>query len=253
MMMAEQVLVDKRHLTLFEKCQLAYSYDKLVKCGNKASLCRQIGIDWDTYYHARRIIEMRYDQYKDIVGEQYTEKLEELKYKLSHEDERGTPEKNRIVYASKKLKVWEKEIKKIIGIPQTVKYFRYHGYSNMFIELTIKSKINKSFGEFSLLGQCLCCGSKLCECEPSQVGPLSHSVLNDSYRRLLDIDLADWMERDGFCVCGHKTEVHQIGWITEGDIIIPYECRDCDCYSNLSDYFLIVASLSNKTTGDCKK
>lgn len=65
-----------------------------------------------TYYHARRIIEMRYDQYKYIVGEQYTEKLEELKDELSHKGKRDTPEKNRIVYASKKLKAWEKEIKK---------------------------------------------------------------------------------------------------------------------------------------------
>ena len=158
------------------------------------------------------------------------------------------PEKNRIKYISKKLKAWEKSIKQVATIPSTIRYFRSRGYSNLFLELTIARKIRGSlvaFGSFSLLlGQCLCCGSNLCECEPNR--HLHDGGANsDSYHRLREIDLADWMERGGFCVCGHRPEVHQIGCITDGGITIPYECRahDCDCYYNLS----------NKTTGDYMK
>jgi hypothetical protein len=252
MMMAQQVIEMHTHyLTIYEKCRLLYRYEKLVLgVSNKASLCRQIGIDWESYYYSKHILEKQYDQ------QEYKDKLEELKYKLSHEDKRDTPEKNRIRYAFKKIRSWDKEIKTMEGIPKTVRWFRSGGHSNMFIEYLIRnkiSKITKPFGPFSLLQPCLCCGSRLCECEPNHMS--GECPISFRRSRFEDIDLADWMERDGFCVCGHRSEMHQIGWITEGDIIIPYECRDCDCYSNLSDYFLILAYPipSSTTTGDCKK
>jgi hypothetical protein len=190
MIMAQQtIMLHKDYLTLFEKCQLAYSYDKLVTgVKNKASLCRQIGIDWDSYYCTKHILEKKYHQ------QEYKDKLEELKHKLSHEDKRQTPEKNRIRYAYNKVRKWDKEIKTIASIPSTVRYFRSRGYSNMFIELTIKRKITGSlaiFGPFSILGQCVYCGSKLCQCEPSQY--IGRPRQLSWYAELEDKEITEWL------------------------------------------------------------
>jgi hypothetical protein len=64
----------------------------------------------------------------------------------------------------------------------------------MFIDMTIKKHIprkSSSFGPFSLLGQCICCGSKLCECEPNQYIGRPHQL--DWYTGLEHKDITEWL------------------------------------------------------------
>jgi hypothetical protein len=196
-------ILQKHYLTLYQKCRLAYNYEKLVvAANNKASLCRTIGIDWSSYYYTKYILETNYDngQGGHHYRYHYKDKLEELKDKLgsSDNDSGARTDEKRIKYAYDKVKRWNKEIEQIERIPSVIRFCRDTGHSNMYIEKTIEKKISllsteKLFGPFCLLlPPCKCCGSsKLCICEPYQYVGRPRPL--DWYRELEDKEITEWL------------------------------------------------------------
>jgi hypothetical protein len=152
-----------------------------------------MGIKWNDYFQASRIITMLQGHNKQRYYKQgYGDKLEKLNQSIQRiHDSEG----RRIKYASDKIKKWDKEIRQIEDIPKYVKYFLSEGYSNMFIELTILKKISRKQAE-PVLGPCLCCHSKVCECEPYAYtgNNSSRCSLSDWYRKLTDREISEWLE-----------------------------------------------------------
>jgi hypothetical protein len=198
---ATTISYKKHYLPLYQKCQLAYDYEKSVMAAkNKASLCRQIGIDWNSYYYTKYILDTNYDDDYGQAGHHhyryhYKDKLEKLKDKLSSNT---ATEQNSIKYAYDKVKRWNKEIEQIQKIPSVIRWLHVNGNSNMFIEKTVEKHMSslstkELFGQFCLLlPPCKCCGSsKLCICEPYEYVGRCHPL--DWYRELQDKEITEWL------------------------------------------------------------